>query len=148
MKNKLTKVLLATVLAIFGTVGLVAPSFATANGMNCNDSLKKQIGETAYASVCGNDDGDADDGGISDTIVGILKAIIGITGLIAVIFVVIGAIGYLTSAGDPGKIKKAKDTILYALIGLIIAGLAFAITNAVAGTVNESTNATETSKSK
>ena len=35
----------------------------------------------------------------------------------------------MTSTGDAGKVKKAKDTILYALIGLIICVLSFAIVN-------------------
>ena len=37
----------------------------------------------------------------------------------------------MTSAGDAGKVKKAKDTILYGVIGLVIVVLAFAIVNFV-----------------
>ena len=37
----------------------------------------------------------------------------------------------MTSAGDPGKVKKAKDTILYGVIGLVVCVLAFAIVNFV-----------------
>ena len=53
---------------------------------------------------------------------------IGIAGLVSAIFVVYGGISYITSAGDPGKVAKAKQMILYALIGLAIVGLASAIT--------------------
>ena len=42
------------------------------------------------------------------------------------------------SAGDSGKVKKAKDTILYGIIGLIIALLAFAIVNFVIAKVTGS----------
>ena len=45
--------------------------------------------------------------------------------------IIIGGIQYSTSAGDSGKVKKAKDTILYGIIGLVIALLAFAIVNFV-----------------
>ena len=39
----------------------------------------------------------------------------------------------MTSSGDPGKVKKAKDVILYGIIGLIVCALAFAIVNFVVG---------------
>lgn len=64
-------------------------------------------------------------------IVNILNAIIGVSGLIAVIFIIVGGIQYMTSTGDAAKTKKAKDTILYALIGLVVCVLAFAIVNFV-----------------
>lgn len=143
--KKITKIILASVLAIFGTVGLVAPSFAKTGGMDCsNPNLKSEIGDAAYSVACGDED--ADDGEISNTIGEILKKIIGVTGIIAAIFVVIGAITYITAAGDPGKIKKGRDTIIYALIGLVLAALAFVITNAVIGAVNEGTDSSETSE--
>ena len=65
------------------------------------------------------------------TVSTIINVIIGVVGIVSVIFIVIGGLSYVTSAGDPGKTKKAKDTILYAIIGLIVAVLAFAIVNFV-----------------
>ena len=62
-------------------------------------------------------------------IINILNAIILVSGIIAVIFIVHGGISYMTSTGDAGKVKKAKDTILYACIGLIVCVLSFAIVN-------------------
>lgn len=69
--------------------------------------------------------------GISDSVINIINAVIGVLGLIAVVVVILGGIQYMTSAGDPGKVKKAKDTILYGIIGLVICVLAFAIVNFV-----------------
>ena len=43
---------------------------------------------------------------------------------IAVVFIVIGGIYYVTASGDPEKVKKAGQHILYALIGVIVASLA------------------------
>jgi multisubunit Na+/H+ antiporter MnhB subunit len=54
-----------------------------------------------------------------------------ILGAIAVIMIVIGGIRYTTSNGDSGSIKSAKDTILYAVVGLVVAMLAYAIVNFV-----------------
>lgn len=143
--KKITKIFLATVLAVLGTVGIVAPSFAKIGGMDCeNPNLKSEIGDTAYNAVCGGDDSESSD--IGDSIGEILKRIIGVTGIIAAIFVVVGAITYITASGDPGKIKKGRDTIIYALIGLVLAGLAFVITNAVVGAVNESSSSETSSE--
>jgi multisubunit Na+/H+ antiporter MnhB subunit len=57
----------------------------------------------------------------------VISAIIGFVGIVAVIVIILGGIQYMMSQGDPGKTKKAKDTILYGLIGLIVCLLAFAI---------------------
>ena len=46
----------------------------------------------------------------------------------------------MTSAGDAGKIKKAKDTILYSVIGLIVVALAFAIVNFAIKAINNDTS--------
>ena len=62
---------------------------------------------------------------------------IGIAGLVSAIFVVYGGISYITSAGDPGKAAKARQMILYALIGLAIVGLASAITAFVSNMIRE-----------
>ena len=61
----------------------------------------------------------------------IIQAVVGMLGIVAIIMIIYGGVNYMTSAGDPGKTKKAKDIILYACIGLIICVLAFAITNFV-----------------
>ena len=63
----------------------------------------------------------------------ILQVVCSILGGIAVIMVVIGGFMYTISAGDAGKVKNAKNTILYAVIGLVIAIFATAIVSFVAG---------------
>ena len=57
--------------------------------------------------------------------------------LIGVVFVLIGGINYMTSQGDAAKVEKAKKTILYAVIGLVIAALSFAIVNFVIAKIVE-----------
>ncbi len=52
-------------------------------------------------------------------------------GVISVIMIIVGGIMYALSAGDSGKAGKAKDTILYSVIGLAITMLAYAIVNFV-----------------
>lgn len=61
----------------------------------------------------------------------ILNAITYVIGGIAILMIVIGALRYAISAGDQGSVTSAKNTILYALIALIIAVMANALVNFV-----------------
>ena len=56
-----------------------------------------------------------------------------IAGTIAVVMVIWGGFSYVTSTGDSGKVTKAKNTLVYAIVGLIIVLVAFAITGFVIG---------------
>lgn len=61
----------------------------------------------------------------------ITNTILYIVGIIAVIMLIIGGIKYVISGGDAKKVTDAKNTILYAIIGLVIAFFAYAIVNFV-----------------
>ena len=61
----------------------------------------------------------------------VTNTILYIVGIIAVIMLIIGGIKYVLSGGDAKKVTDAKNTILYAIIGLIIAFLSYAIVNFV-----------------
>lgn len=82
---------------------------------------------------------DGETGNLSATIGNIIKVVVGMLGLVCVVIIIMGGIQYMTSAGDAGKVKKAKDTILYGVIGLIICVLAFAITTFIINAVNGTT---------
>ncbi|MBQ1528574.1 hypothetical protein IIZ77_02930 [Candidatus Saccharibacteria bacterium] len=69
-------------------------------------------------------------GGVIDNITSTILAILG---FIAVVMLIIGGVKYATSAGDAKAVTDAKNTILYALIGLIIAILSYAIVKFVVG---------------
>ena len=70
-------------------------------------------------------------GGEMAVVMHAINWVIGVSGVVCAIFIVVGGFGYMTSAGDPSKVQKAKKTILYAIIGLIIVALSFVITNFV-----------------
>ena len=75
----------------------------------------------------------ADD--LTDIIKNIINAVIFVVGIIAVVMVILGGIQYSTSQGASDRVKKAKDTIMYGIIGLVVALLAFAIVNFVLGSL-------------
>lgn len=76
-------------------------------------------------------------------ITNLISWVIGIVGVTCAAFIVIGSWGYITAAGDPNKLTKAKNTIIYALIGLIIVALTGVITAFVSSVIREA-NANET----
>ena len=76
-------------------------------------------------------DGTGTGGDLKTIIISIINAVVGVLALVCVIVIIIGGVNYMTSSGDAGKVKKAKDTILYGVIGLIVCVLAFAIVNFV-----------------
>jgi len=67
--------------------------------------------------------------GIAD----ILGIVYFIAGIVAVIVIIIAGYIYTTSGGDAGAVKRAKNMILYAVVGIVVIALAFTITQFVAG---------------
>ena len=125
--KKLAIAIIAILTAIFG---LSLPSTANAASDICNQTGVSN--EVRRANGCA---GAGDQATVSEVIIGIVNGFVGIMTLVAVIFIVVGGVNYMTSAGDAGKIQKAKNTILYAVIGLIICVLAFAIVNFVVANI-------------
>ena len=64
-----------------------------------------------------------------------LTIVFTILGAVAVMMVVIGAIKYGSSQGDPSAISSAKNTILYSIIGLVVCIFAISIVSFVIGRV-------------
>ena len=123
MKLKFIKLTMLTIASLIGIATFTtAPVFADSV---CDSSAAESV--KSAAGCPGYETGDK----LPGTIQSILNVIISVAGIIAVIFVIVGGVQYMTSSGDPGKTKKAKDTILYAVIGLIVCALAFAIVNFV-----------------
>lgn len=67
------------------------------------------------------------------TVTNVVNVVLGLAGAIAVAFVIFSGIKYALSQGDPGKVKAAKDGILYALVGIVVVSVAFMLVNFVIG---------------
>lgn len=86
----------------------------------CDGASTLKIGGSG---TCTSNTSDATDkvNNMITTVVNIFSAIVGI---IAVIMIVYGGLRYITSGGESGKVTSAKNTIIYAIIGLIVVALA------------------------
>ena len=139
MTTKITKIITAAVIAFgaffaVGTTPALADNSAICDNSNVPPEVKK-------ASGCPG----ATDDNLPGIIQAILNSIILILGTVAVIYIVIGGVTYMTSTGDANKVKKAKDTILYATIGLVICALAATIVNFTINIIN-SNNSSQTTE--
>lgn len=109
--NKTAKVLLIAIL-IMAAFLLLTPVFAQ----------QQDITGLRYAEATGLSSQD-----IRITIAKLIRIFFGLLGLVAVIIIMYGGFTYMTSAGNPEKIDKAKKVLIGAVIGLIICLTAFAI---------------------
>lgn len=116
----LTAVGIVASLSIFAASVTGAPVFAAAcSGPSCVTTGVNSVGNTGAGT---------DLSAILKKIVGVLSFVIG---AVSVIMIVVGGIKYVTSNGDASTIKSAKDTILYAVVGVVVAVAAYAIVNFV-----------------
>jgi hypothetical protein len=77
--------------------------------------------------------------GVNGVFTKITNTILYAVGIISVIMRIYGGLRYITSGGDSKKITDAKNTIMYAIIGLIIAILSYAIVNFVINAIGGET---------
>lgn len=69
-----------------------------------------------------------DDIGVTQIIVDVIQAFLGLLGIIFVILIIVGGYHWMTAGGNEEKVAKARETISRAVIGLIIIVSAYAIT--------------------
>lgn len=109
-------------LAVAGVLFYV--SAPTASAVNLVDTSCSSV--TGKGNLCG---AKADDAKVM--VSKVVNLLLYVLGVIAVIVIIVGGIKFTTSDGDAGKIKGARETILYAVVGLVVAILAWSIVNFV-----------------
>lgn len=123
MKNVIKSITTASVLAATFVAVPTALAEDVSGGLQAGVNAAGSASGLAKGSVTGA-------GGYVAIIINILLIAIGI---LSVIMIIIGGFRYTLSGGDENAVRSAKDTILYSVIGLIVAILAFVIVNFVLG---------------
>lgn len=131
MTNTIKKLLSAAILlpAMVLSVGLVAqpaPAHA-AFDRGLSDGAQSAQGKDQQGDAASLF-GEGGQGGIFRTITNVMLFLIG---AISVIMLIVGGIRYVVSGGDSTAVQNAKNTILYAIVGVVVAILAYAVVNFV-----------------
>lgn len=124
MKKYIAGITLALAL-VFGGGVLASPQVGAINVFDD----KVCDGTSSETEVCKSVTNDK----INPLVQTIVGTLIFAVGVISVIMIIVGGIRYTLSNGDSSRITSAKNTVLYAVIGLILSLLAFAIVNFVVG---------------
>jgi hypothetical protein len=119
--------LLAVMAIVAFNVLFVTPSFAA--DLTIQNGANSAQGTDQTADLFGSS-------GVFKTITNTLLFILG---AISVIMIIIGGLRYVVSGGDSSAVNSAKNTILYAIVGVIVAILAYAIINFVIGSFTNGT---------
>ncbi len=129
---KVKALLLSAVLAVCASFGVANNAFAE---ITCPaGSVHAGEGMPSYAECNLPEDLDKEDN-LMTTVTKIINVIVGIVGIVCVAVIVIGAIFFVVSLGDAAKINRAKNAVLYGIVGLVLASLAFVVVNFVLTTV-------------
>ncbi len=130
------KVLTVVFVALAGVFGTLAVSQNAMAAVTCPPGTMNAGNSVDTYAQC-NVQPDEEGHGLMKTMQVIIDVVLGLIGLLAVIVIIIGGVTFVTSQGDAAKVTKGKNTILYGVIGLVVALLAFAIVNfALSGVFN------------
>ena len=144
IKNKLATGLMGALAVVtMATAMVMAPDKADA-AVNCPPGSKNESADN-YA-LCNMDKSQVgQSNSIWTTVNTVINVLLGVIGILAVVMVIYGGFKIVTSAGAADKVKSGRETILYGVVGLVIALLAFAIVNFVIGAFfNNGSTATTT----
>jgi len=120
MKNKIKKIAYGAVSA-----GILAPALAWAQwSEGLNNAQAGELPEGTIWDIVGN----------------LMKWLLGLVGFVGVIGFAIAGVLYLTAAGDEDKIGKAKNAMLYSIIGVIVALVGFVAIQAIQAWLSGGTN--------
>ena len=141
-KLKIFAISLFATLAALAPLGLSAAVYAQNNSSGANIQGGLCAGSDLQApgtAECEDINGEAS-AGVNATVTLIINILSWVVGVVSVIMIIWGGFKYLTSGGDAASVTAAKNTILYAIVGLIIVALAQVIVKFVLGNVTSTIN--------
>ena len=128
------KIVSVVVGALFLAMSYVSINAQLTYAVSCpSGSLNSEATSLGGCNIPKEEEGGG--GSIWTTVQTIINVILGVLGVVAVVMIILGGVQYMTSAGDASKLAKAKNTILYAIVGLVVALMAYAIVNFVLNNV-------------
>lgn len=117
--NKLKRIIFTTMAAL----GLVLPAAVPVAAQNINENLNCGANLSFNGQNCDTDPDAAGDA-VDNIVENVINVISLAVGVIAVVMIIIGGMRYITSSGESGNVTGAKNTIMYAVVGLVVVALA------------------------
>lgn len=130
----LKKGIVLSLVLVFATSGLISMP-AQATGQAIKNNVGRITGKTGASTKT-----------VQAIIPKVIKVILFLVGVAAVVMIVIGGIRYSVSAGNEKMITAAKHTIIYAVVGLVVAILGYAIVNFVSNSLLKKTTPEDASR--
>jgi hypothetical protein len=126
---------LALLMPLMVVGGVAADVVPACTSSNISNYVQEGVNDATGQEGCGQAGGNIDDSvsAIASKVVNVFSIIVGV---VAVIMVIYGGFRYIISGGDSGRVGTAKNTLIYAIIGLIIVALAQLIVRYVLSTAN------------
>ncbi len=118
MKQRLA-IIITSMLAVMAP--LLTPVAVYAAPTAASEAICEGVNDGSGATSCADDSSGI---AVSNVIKGAIRIFQAIIGIISVFIILMAGMNYITSGGDATKTKTARERILYAVIGLVIVGLA------------------------
>ena len=112
--------IITAAIALFGVIAAIVPATEAA----AINPLEGACSGNTTSEVCKKKDEKVEP--ILTTIVNVLLYIVG---AVSVVMIIVAGILYSISGGDSGRVSKAKNMLTYAIVGLVVAFIAFAVVN-------------------
>lgn len=122
------KIILSLIITVVGMFGMLSFVAAPVSAVTCPPGAIR--GSAATYAEC-NTDSTQTGSTLTTTIGKGINTVLGLIGIVAVVMMIYGGFQFLTSAGDAAKVAKAKNIVMYSVVGLVVAVLAYAIVNFV-----------------
>lgn len=136
MIQKFKSAVLVVAMALAAGAPALLPATASA-AADINKSLCSGTNIDITGSSSGNCTPDTNTSAINDLLTNVINIFSIIVGVIAVIMIIVGGLRYITSGGESNKVGGAKNTIIYAIVGLVIVALAQFIVHFILGQTNK-----------
>jgi len=142
--KKITTLIIAGFMLMVAGLGVIMPKTAYADasteakrGTCAAQGGTFSTGPPVSCTVAGKGDvfDETTSGSLSNTIHTIVNVMLFIIGVLSVIMIIFGGIRFVISRGKSEDVKSARDTIMYSIVGLVVAVIAYAIVNWVFSTL-------------
>ena len=127
MKEIIKKI--GTGIAMFAGVALMATAMFAAPVSAADKNCDPDSGLGGGLACTENDDMPAELTGDSGIVTTVINTMLFIVGILAVIMIIFSGIRYTTAHGDKGQVESAKNTLIYSIVGLVVAIIAYAVVN-------------------